>query len=145
MATKRETILARILTVVTPTAGISSRAYRSRQVPLNNRSQLPAIIVEPVTDSAEQNTSLPKLDWSLTVRVNIIQNGSSSTSSDSAADSVVESMHGLLMADLTLNGNAIDVQPQGVDWEIIDADQETCVVSCNYLVRYRTSVDDLSA
>tara|TARA_R100000655_G_scaffold44_2_gene233 strand:- start:7700 stop:8131 length:432 start_codon:yes stop_codon:yes gene_type:complete len=141
---KRETILARVLTVVTPTSGISSRAYRSRQIPLNNRSQLPAILIEPVSDDAEQNSSLPQLDWSLRIRITVLQIGDASTAADSAADSVVQSMHSLLMDDLTLNGNAIDIQPESVDYQFTDADQTTVAVNCDYLIRYRTSVDSLA-
>ena len=142
---KRETILARVLTVITPTSGISNRAYRSRQVPLNNRSQFPAITIQPISDDPEQTSSLPKLDWSLRIRVTVFHIGSTSTAPDTAADSVVESMHSLLMADLTLNGNAIDIQPEGVSWDMIDADQPTVAVNCEYLIRYRTSVEDLSS
>jgi hypothetical protein len=74
MTTKRETILAAIRTALTGTTGVSTRIYRSRVEPLA-RQESPAIVVEPVSDSAEQNTALPTLDWSLTVRVAIIVRG----------------------------------------------------------------------
>ena len=67
MATKRETILAAIRTALTGTTGVGTRTYRSRVEPLA-RGELPAIVVEPTADNAEQNTSLPTLDWNLTVR-----------------------------------------------------------------------------
>ena len=44
MTTKRENILARLLTVITPTTGISSRAYRDRVVALT-RTQTPSILI----------------------------------------------------------------------------------------------------
>jgi hypothetical protein len=74
MTTKRETILAAIRTALTGTTGVNTRIYRSRVEPLA-RQESPAIVVEPVSDSAEQNTALPTLDWSLTVRVAIIVRG----------------------------------------------------------------------
>ena len=71
MTTKRENILARLLTVITPTTGISNRAYRDRVVALT-RTQTPSILIEAVDDNPEQNTSLPTLDWSMTVKCSII-------------------------------------------------------------------------
>ena len=140
MATKRETILAAIRTALTGTTGVSTRIYRSRVEPLA-RGELPAIVVEPVSDNVEQNTSLPTLDWSLTVRVLIIVRGDLP---DQIADPIVESAHAKIMADLTLGGYAIDVQPTGVDFDLREADQPSGVVTLEYLVRYRTSVANLA-
>ena len=140
MATKRETILAAIRTALTNTTGVSTRIYRSRVEPIA-RGESPAIVVEPVSDTAEQNTSLPTLDWSLTVRVAVIVRGDVP---DQLADPIVESAHAKIMADLTLGGYAIDVQPQSVSFDLIEADQTAGVIALEYLVRYRTSVTNLS-
>ena len=141
MTTKRESILAAIKTTLAGTTGVGTRIWRSRVQALA-RQESPAIVVEPISDTAEQNTSLPTLDWSLTVRVAVIVRGDVP---DQQADATVESLHSKMMADLTLGGYAIDVQPQSVDFELIEADQPAGVISCNYLVRYRTSVPDLSS
>ena len=140
MATKRETILAAIRTALTGTTGVGTRIYRSRVEPMA-RAESPAIVVEPVSDTAQQNTSLPTLDWSLTVRVAVIVRGAIP---DQIADPVVESLHAKLMADLTLGGVAIDVQPQSVNFEMVEADQPAGVISCDFLIRYRTSVTNLA-
>lgn len=137
---RRETILAAIRTALTNTTGVGTRIYRSRVEPLT-RGESPAIVVEPISDTAEQNTSLPKLDWSLTVRVAVIVRG---TIPDQLADPIVESLHSKLMADLTLGGVAMDVQPVSVNFAMVEADQPAGVVSCDYLVRYRTSVTNLA-
>jgi hypothetical protein len=68
MTTKRERVLAAIRTALTGTTGVSTRIYRTRVEPIT-REESPAIVVEPLTDSAAQNTSLPTLDWAMTVRV----------------------------------------------------------------------------
>ena len=138
--TKREQILAAIRTQLTGTVQVGARIYRSRVEPLA-RQESPAIVIEPVTDTAQQNTSLPTLDWSLTVRVAVIVRG---TVPDQQADPIVEDLHSKLMADLTLGGVAIDVQPQSVSFEMVEADQPAGVISCDYLVRYRTSVTNLA-
>jgi hypothetical protein len=141
MTTRRESILARIETVLAGTTGVSTRIYRSRVEPLA-RGESPAIVIEPVQDQAEQNTSLPTLDWSLTVRIAVIVRGNVP---DQVADPTIESLHSKLMADLSLNGYAIDVQPQSVNFEMVEADQPAGVISCDYLIRYRTSVTNLAS
>ena len=60
--------MARLLTVLANTTGVSTRIYRSRTVPLT-RGESPALVLEPVSDTVEQNTSLPTLDHFLTVRI----------------------------------------------------------------------------
>ena len=140
MTSKRESILSDIASSLAGTVQVGSRIYRSRVEPLA-RGESPAIVVEPISDTAEQNTSLPTLDWSLTVRVSVIVRA---TVPDQAADPIVSDMHSKLVADLTLGGYAIDVQPQSVNFELVEADQPAGVISCTYLVRYRTSVTDLS-
>lgn len=140
MTTKRETILAAVRTALTNTTGVGTRIYRSRVEPMA-RAESPAIVVEPVNDTAEQNTSLPTLDWSLTVRVAVIVRGNIP---DQQADPIVENMHSRLMADLTLGGYAIDIQPVSVNFEMVEADQPAGVISCDYLIRYRTSVTNLA-
>ena len=140
MTTRRESILARIRTNLTDTSGVGTRIYRSRVEPLA-RGELPAIVVEPINDVCVQLTSAPTLDWSLTVRVAVIVRGNIP---DQQADPIVENMHSRLMADLTLGGYAIDIQPQSVSFEMVEADQPAGVISCDYLIRYRTSVTNLA-
>lgn len=140
MATKREQILAQIATTLADTAGVGGRVYRSR-VTAVARAESPMIIIEPVTDTAQQFTSLPKLDWTMRVRVVVVVR---SGTPDTDADSIIESMHSKLMADLTLGGYAIDVQPVLTTFEFLDADQPAGVFANEYDVRYRTAVADLT-
>lgn len=140
MTTKREQILAKISTTLASTAGVSGRVYRSRVTAIA-RAESPAIIIEPTTDTCQQNTSLPKLDWTMRVRV-IVTVRSPNAYTD--ADSVIESMHALLMADLTLGGLAIDIQPVITNFDFFDADQPAGVFSCDYEVLYRTQVANLA-
>ena len=145
MTTKRENILDQIKTSLANTTNVGSRIYRSRVVPLA-RNESPALVIEPVSDVAEQNLSLPKLDWSLTVRISIIVRASTSDDvPDSVADPIVESVHSKMTADLTLNSTCIDVQPQSVSFEMVDADQPAGVIGMDFLIRYRTSVNSVTA
>lgn len=139
MPTRREQILSRITTILASTAGVSGRVYRSRVEPII-RGQSPAIVVEPVSDQAEQ-TTLATLDWSLVVRVTVFTRGAIP---DQLADPVVASLYDLIMQDTTLNGYAIDVLPVGTQFEMIEADQAAGVVSCEFNVRYRTPLNTLT-
>lgn len=139
-ASIREQILQAIKTTLDATSGVNGRVYRSRVEPIA-RQESPAIVVEPAQDVPAQNTALPTLDWSLLVRVGVITRG---LAPDMLADPIVVSMHSLLMADLTLGGLAIDIQPGAVSFQMIEADQPAGVVVCDYLVRYRTTVENLS-
>jgi hypothetical protein len=141
MTTHRENILAQIASTLTGTTAVGTRIYRSRVEPLA-RGESPAVVIEPVSDSAEQNTSLPTLDWTLTVRISVIVRGQIP---DQQADSIIQSLHAKIMSDLTLNGYAIDIQPATVNFDILEADQPAGVISCDYLVRYRTRLDDLTS
>ena len=141
MTTRREQILSAITTALAGTTGVGSRIYRSR-VEAFSRGESPAISLEPINDTPATNTSLPTLDWSLTVRIAVIVRGAIP---DQLADPIVESLHSLLMVDLSLGGLAMDIIPASVDWQLIEADTPAGVVLCDYVVRYRTSVGSLAA
>lgn len=138
---KREAILAAIVAALQGTTQVGNRIYRSR-VAAFQRGEAPAITVEPLRDTSTQTLSLPKLDWQLVVRVAVIVRGHPP---EQLADPIVTDMHSKLMADLTLGGLAIDILPQAVGFEIADGDQGPGVVTCEYLVQYRTSVTDLES
>jgi hypothetical protein len=141
MTTKRETILAAIRTALTGTTGVANRIYRSRVEPVS-RAESPALVVEPLSDTAAQNTALPTLDWSMIVRITVIVRGAVP---DQLADPIIESLHGKVMADLTLGGYAIDVQPIGVNFNFTEADGAAGEIQCDYRVLYRTSVTNLAS
>ena len=141
MTTRREQILSAITTALAGTTGVGSRIYRSR-VEAFSRGESPAISLEPINDTPATNTSLPTLDWSLTVRIAVIVRGAIP---DQLADPIVESLHSLVMADLTLGiAGVMDIIPSSVDFQLIEADQPAGVVLCDYVIRYRTSLADLT-
>ena len=141
MTTKRESILDEIKSTLAGTTNVGTRIYRSKVTPLS-RGETPALVIEPINDSPESSFSLPRLDWSLSVRISVIVRGDVP---DEVADPIVQSLHSKLMADLTLDGNAIDIQPGNVSFEMVDSDQPAGVIGCEYVVRYRTLVTDLTS
>jgi hypothetical protein len=139
MTTKRESILAAIRTALTNTTGVGTRIYRSRVVPLS-RSESPAIVVEPLTDIAN-NGVLPKLDWTMTVLISVIVRGDPA---DQLADPIVEDIHTKLIANQPLHALISGLVPTRVSFNMVEADQDAGVVSLEYEVRYRTSYANLS-
>ena len=140
MTTKRESILAAIRTTLTDTVGVGTRMYMTRVDPVA-RLESPAIIVQPIRDVCVQNTSLPKLDWTMTVRITIIERADIP---DQAADDTVESVHSKVMNDLTLGGYAHDVVPVRTEFEFLEADKALGLIGCEFEIRYRTELADLS-
>ena len=140
MATKRESIMQALFAALSGTTGVGTRIYRSRVEPVA-RAESPALVLEAVNDVVEQNTCLPTLDHLLTVRVVVIVRAAIP---DQASDPIVQSLHSNIVADLTLGGLAIDVQPGPTEFTLEQADTPVGVIYCTYRIQYRTSVSDLS-
>ena len=138
MATLREQIVVAMVAAVNA-GSIGATAYRSRTEALS-RAQSPALIIEPVSDSAQQNV-VPKLDWTLTVRGTLVVRG---PAADVAADPIVQATHAALLADMTYGGLAMTTLPSTVQYQFSDADGGVCVVTMDYRVQYRTSEQDLT-
>lgn len=139
MATRRETILAAVRTALINTAGVGTRIYRSRVEPVA-RGESPAVVVEPLTDEAD-NSVVPKLDWRLIVRIAVIVRGNIP---DQVADPIVEDIHKKLLSNATLLGLVVEIVPVRVTFDNMDADQPAGVVMMDYSIRYRTQAADLS-
>jgi len=140
MTTKREQILAAVATKLTPTVGAAGRVYRSRQEAFS-RNESPAVVIEPGPDNAAtEPASTCKIDWSFTLVIAVYARG---TIADQVADPVVKSVHSLLMADRSLGGLVMDVWPIGRDPQLERAELAAVWEVLTYLVRYRTSIEDL--
>lgn len=141
MTTKRETILAQVITSLAGTANVSTRIFRSRVTPLT-KAEMPCLLVEPLSDSPELQVS--KYKWSLRIRVSVMVKGTATSSPDKVADPIIESVHSKLCSDSTLNNTALDIEPSTVTWELVDADQASGIVSMDYIIQYQTLPTDLT-
>ena len=120
MSTKRELILARLKTQLAGTTGVGTRIFRSRVTPVAREGGA-VLIYEPMADSCE--TRRNNLQWTLQVRFSVITRGSKTQTLDQAADPIVKSIHSKLVADVSLGGNAIDITPRNVSFDLVDGDQ----------------------
>ena len=141
MTTIRETILTNLKTQLTGTTGVGTRIYRSRVTPVD-RSEGKVLIIEPISDSCEVLAN--KLKWTLNVRLSVIARGSATVTMDQSADPTVQSIHAKIYTDVSLGNKAIDITPRNVSFDLIDGDQPSGVVSCEYIIIYQTSTTDLS-
>lgn len=139
MTSKSETILARIETVLAPTAGVSGRVYRDRWEALA-RTELPAIVIEPQSESDDILTTRETLTTTLNVSIDVLISGAPLST---LADPIRVDLHSRLMADATLQALVISIYPTGRAWDAVSG--EIGVVRCSYAVRYRTSLTSLSA
>lgn len=136
--TRRELILARIKTDLDAATGAT--VYRSRVEPLA-RGEVPAIIVEPVSDQPSE-VFYTKLQWTLRVRVTVLVRADVP---DDASDTYTQQVHNLIMSDSTVNGYAIDIDPDRVDFSLYEADVPLGVISMDYLIKYRSDRTDLTS
>jgi len=139
MTTRREQILSRMATALANTTGVSGRVYRSRVEPLA-RGEMPALVIEPVSDTPSQ-TTLATLDWTLVARVSVLVRGAVP---DQLADATVQDVHAKIMADTTLQGYAIDILPGAVSFDLVEADQPAGVIGMDFEIRYRTNLGSIS-
>jgi hypothetical protein len=135
----REQVLEAIVATLNAGGGVGANVYRSRVTPVA-RGESPAVIVEPTQDTASQATTY-KIDWGLTVSVTVLVR---SETPDQTADPIVQKVHQKIMADLSLGGYSQDIQPQQVKFDFIEADVPTGIVTCDYLILYRTSLQDIT-
>ena len=136
--TIREKILARIKTNLDNIT--TATIYRSRVEPLS-RGEAPAIIVEPVSDQPSEVFS-SKLQWTLRVRVTVIVRASVP---DDDSDAFTQQVHTRIMSDPTCDGNALDIDPDRVDFNLYEADVPLGIISMDYMVMYRSGRTDLTA
>jgi hypothetical protein len=135
---KSERILAAIEAALTPTADISSRVFRDRWEAVA-RSEMPCIVVEPLSESDEVPDVGP-VNTDLVVAIDVLISGSPLST---LADPIRVDAHARLMAATFSGLGVIHVYPQGREWKAEPG--EIGILSCSYAVRYRSSLSDLTA
>lgn len=141
--TKREAIIQAITTNLGTIPALSGKVFRSRPYALT-RAESPAVLIETVSDSPDA-TMVGVYDWTLVLRIAVITRGSDVTdAADGLADTHVESIHSKLSEDLSLGGLSMDIRPSSVNFEVLDGDMPSGVLSLGYQVVYRTQATDLT-
>jgi len=136
--TRRELILARLKTNLDAITGAT--CYRSRVEPLT-RAETPAIILEPVSDQPSEEFPTV-LQWELRVKVTVIVRANTP---DTSSDTYSQQVHNLIMSDPSVNGYALDIDPDRVEFSLFEADVPLAIISMDFLIRYRSGRTNLTS
>ena len=138
MTTLINNAVTAIVSALTSGTPVCSQIDRVRLRPVAQGVPL-AVAVRPVQSEVVQFqlSSLP-VSWSSTITVECYAKSGAATAADVAVDALVESVYSRLMADPTLGGVVVSLQPKGVSFDF-DADGEhTTCASVVFQVLHRS-------
>lgn len=135
---RREQIIRALDASLASLPGVTG-VYRSR-VEAYSRDESPALTIE-AGQAIPVIHAQCKLDWSMDLLVSAYARGAVP---DTAADAVLTAAHGLLMADRTVGGLAINLSPGPVTTDLERADAASCWMTAVFTITFRTSIHDLT-
>ena len=154
MSSRSEQILQQIVTQLNGSGGIGCTVYRSRMEYASERELSFAVVApgpdKPIEAERTSRVCLDKLDQRFMVAIAIYarrvvpSDGTEPQSFDQVADPIKVAVHQKLMADRSLGGLAFDVTPAGWTPEVEASNGDAGMIICEYVVRYRTSANDIS-
>jgi len=127
MSTLISTAVTAIVAALQSAPAVCSHVDRVRLRPVAQGVSL-AVAVRPVQSEVQQYqlSSLP-VSWSTTVSVECYAKSGAATSPDVAVDALLESVYSRLMADPTLAGAVVTLQPKGISYDFdADGEHSTC-------------------
>ena len=92
-------------------------------------SQVARVRLRPLQSEAAVSSLSPDLpvSWTSAISVECYARTSAATTPDVAVDSLVEAVYARLLADPTLGGVVISLQPQSMSWDFdADGEQTAC-------------------
>ena len=128
MTTIISTAVGAIVAALTAGTPVASQVARVRLRPLA-AAQAQAVVVRPLQTDASVSSLSPDLpvSWTSAISVECYARTSAATTPDLAVDSLVEAVYARLMADPTLGGAVLSLQPQSMSWDFdADGDQTAC-------------------
>ena len=105
-----------------------------------------AVVVRPLNSEVSEMALIPghPVSWATSISVECYARSSAATAPDAAVDSLVEAVYARLMADTTLGGVVVAVQPQSISWDFdVDGEQTTCATLV-FTTRHRSPGATLS-
>lgn len=107
---------------------VASQIARVRLRPLA-ATQAQAVVVRPLQAEVTEKSLTPgyPVSWTTAIGVECYARSGVATAPDVAVDSLVEAVFARLMADPTLGGVVLSLQPQHISWDFdADGEQTTC-------------------
>lgn len=140
MSSKREGILDQAKTALAGTSGVDTRIYRSRVVPLQ-RQDFPALVIEPLADTPSVGT-VDRVTWDLVFAVTALVRAETM---ETTLDPIMEDVHEKIIGDATLNGMLVQLIPDAVDWQFLEADKPVGVAVMRFRATYQTALASISS
>lgn len=140
MATIRDQIMGKLLSLLFDTTDAGQSVFRARVEPLT-RDDLPAIIIRPKQEMV-QSLAMDIVERMLTAEVEIYVRGDVP---DQLAEAIILQAHALLMKDRTLGGLCARIIERETQWEFADADNPASKMTVSYEIKYHTQAQDLTA
>ena len=137
--------VAAIVAALNAGTPVATQVARVRLRPLA-ASQAQAVVVRPLNSEVSEMALIPghPVGWATAIAVECYARSSVALAPDVAVDSLVESVYARLMADTTLGGVVVALQPQSIGWDFdADGEQTTCATLV-FTARHRSPGATLS-
>lgn len=138
------TAMAAIVAALQSAPAVCPQVDRVRLRPVPQSVDL-AAAVRPVQTEADQAllSGMP-VSWTTTVSIECYARSKAATDPDTEVDGLLCAVYARLMADPTLGGAVISLQPKGISYDFdAHGDQSTCA-SMVFTIRHRTAGATLS-
>ena len=128
MSTLVNTAVTAMVAALQSAPAVASSVARVRLRP-QAQGTAQAVVVRPLQSQAG-DTDVPMgypVSWTTAVVVECYTRSGAATTPDVAVDPLVEAVYARLMADTTLGGAVLALQPQSIAWDFdADGDNTTC-------------------
>ena len=131
--------VAAIVVALNSGTPVASQIARVRLRPVA-QTQAQAVVVRAVQSDVAEAALIPGLpvSWASVIQVECYARSVASIATDVAVDALVESVYTRLMADPTLGGVVLSLQPQSIHWDFdADGEQTTCA-TLSFIARHRS-------
>jgi hypothetical protein len=145
MSTMFATAVGAIVSALNAGTPVATQVARVRLRPMAQATGT-AAIVRPLSTEVVETALYPgqPVSWTTVISVECYARSSAATTPDIAVDSLVSDVYARLMADTTLGGVVLALQPQSIAWDF-DADGEnTTCATLLFNARHRSPGATLS-
>lgn len=129
-----------VMAALSASPAIAAQVERVRLRPLS-ASSTTAVVVRPLASEALESEMMSgyPISWQTAIAIECYARSSRPVTADASVDALITAVYGRLMADPTLAGAAIVLQPQGVSYDFdVDGEQTACATFV-FLARQRTT------
>jgi hypothetical protein len=122
------TLVTAVLAALNSPTPVASQVARVRLRPVA-QATAQAVVVRPLQSNVSDVSDLPgyPVSWTTAVAVECYARSGVATAPDAVVDALLEAVYARLMADATLGGAVISLQPGSINFDFdIDGEQTTC-------------------